>query len=195
MKLSRNLLFAVIVILVVGGCTKPKALVPTSYVPFKASDSAFTCDAPAGWTSSSFASTGTESGGDFSSASADIHVDSDEAGSFMGDIAASGGVGTVIAGGATQSPIPPVEKLHATQGADFANRLHNYVELGTNNTTAPYGDGRVTEYTADGIHGYRVTILGRERSVTVDANCPEDEWPALNAMFLHVINSIQAGSS
>jgi len=177
--------------LMVAGCAKPKAVVPTSFVTYTATDKDFRCDSPNGWASSSFSSGGTESGVDITSADAEIRIDSDAAGSMMGDIA--GGMGTGTIGSATPSTVPPVEKLHAMQQQEYSKQLHEY---DTDHTTSTYGDGRVTEWKSSDLHGYRATILGHDRSVSVECQCSEVEWPTLKAAFLRITNSIQpAGGS
>ena len=61
------------------------------------------------------------------------------------------------------------------------------------------GDARVSEFTAGGgmfaekVHGYRVTILGSERSIEIICKCPETDWPTLQPVFAKVIASINSG--
>jgi hypothetical protein len=56
----------------------------------------------------------------------------------------------------------------------------------------------VTEFTAktafgSGIHGYRATIIGHERAITVFCTCPEDDWAGVKPAFDKVLLSLKRG--
>ena len=58
------------------------------------------------------------------------------------------------------------------------------------------GDARVSEWTADDgkMHGYRVTMLGSQREVTVICISPERNWAVLKPAFQHMITSVVPGN-
>lgn len=175
-----------------AGCSPKPATVPTSFTRYTSLDSAFLCDAPAGWKAeSSGQSGGTESSVVFTSGDGRISIDADQSGSFMGD--AMTGPGAMIPGATPQ--VPPVEKLHSMTGQKFAQDLSGYTEIATDPKPAAYGQCRLTEYTADKVHGYRVTMLGTNRRVSIVCRCSPTEWQALNGAFLHVIQSVTPGSA
>lgn len=178
--------------LLLAGCAPKPAVVPTSFSKYTAQDAAFTCDAPAGWNAESVGGAGgTESEVIFTSGDGRISVDADAAGSFIGD--AMAGSGATTPGAPAQ--IPPIEKLHAITGQKFASDLDTYTEITTVPRMLPYGDSRITEYTAKNVHGYRVTVMGRDRRVSIVCRCAPGEWAALQPAFARVIASVAQGSA
>ena len=178
--------------LLAAGCAQPKATVPTGFVTYVAIDKAFKCDAPGGWTIDSSASGATQSGVTFKSADATISIDSDEAGALMSDALSSPTTAGLVGGG-NMTGSTPVDKLHALKGTKFAQDVDGYTELSTASVKIPYGQARVSEYTAKDVHGYRVTILGPQRSITVICHCSPSQWASLYPAFLRVIESVTAG--
>ncbi|MDR3707854.1 MAG: hypothetical protein P4L33_06120 [Capsulimonadaceae bacterium] len=188
-----SLLFVLAAFAALAGCSHPKAVVPATFGKYTASDSAFSCDAPAGWAADSSSSGGVESGVAYTSGDAKISVNSDQAGSFMSDALSS--PGSILQ---SSSPLPasapPVEKLHAMTGNKFAQDLEGYKEVTTTSQMLSYGDSRITEYTAKDVHGYRATLLNKDRRVSVVCRCSPEEWASLSPAFLRVITSIKAGA-
>ncbi|HEY3333349.1 MAG TPA: hypothetical protein VGK19_25165 [Capsulimonadaceae bacterium] len=176
-----------------AGCSPPKATVPTTFTRFVASDTAFSCDAPTGWKADGYAAGAVSSGVKFTSGDGVVSVETDEAGSFMSDALSS--PSNVLQGATPSIPTPPVEKMHAMTGRRFAKDLSDYVELSTVSKMTQYGDSRVTEYTAKNVHGYRVTVLGRERRMSIVCRCSPEEWDALNPSFTRIIGSVAPGRS
>jgi hypothetical protein len=187
---------------------------PTAFAPYTATDKAFVCQAPQGWETSGFGSGGMNSGVLFKKGDAKIDVTADLAGSLMGDIAAATdrmAGGTETAGGGISMPglpgvdlgakrKPPVEKLHEKGKGSVAKKFGNYEEKPMQTLQSRLGDARFNEFTGGGgspfspnVHGYRVTILGGERRVTVVAVCRETDWKALKPAFETTITSLAPG--
>jgi hypothetical protein len=182
------------------GCASERVAAPAKYTKYEASDRAFSCSAPEGWESVSSASQGTRSGALFRKGGALIDVDADLQGSLMGDIArATGNIGAGLVPGMEGKRKPPVETVHEMKEKEVAESMSHYQEQPAKPFRSSAGEARVSEFTAGGgmfaekVHGYRVTILGGERAITVIAKCPEADWPALQGVFGKVINSIKAG--
>jgi len=179
-------------LLLVAGCSPQDASVPKTFTKFTATDADFVCDAPGGWAASSYGAGGISSGVTFKSGDGYIDVDSSQVGSFVADAMSPPGAMSAL-GVNAPPPVPAVEKLHTTYGKVFQKHVDGYKEGGMTALTVPYGDSRVSEYTATDKHGYRATILGRDRSITVNCHCAPEEWKALSPSFLRVIGSIAAG--
>ena len=188
---------------VISGCAAKKAVVPTAYHHYFAADKSFACDQPDGWEASGAAQGDVESHSVFSSGGAKIHVDSDMASSTTADLQQAANnqaqnSASELGQAAPAAQKPPVQAVHEQKGRELANELNGYKELSTIVCPTKFGDGRLTEYTADDggkIHGYRLTALGRDRAFTVRCQCPEDEWAGLQPAFKHVIDSFMPGES
>lgn len=191
---------------------------PKAFAPYTAADKSFLCQAPQGWKTVGGSAGGMTGGALFSSGDAKIDITADLAGSLVGDIAAAqdraasaaaGGIES--AGGGISLPgvpgadlgkarKPPVEKLHDASGKSMAKKLAQYEEKPMQTLQSRMGEGRFSEFTAGGdnpfnpkIHGYRVTILGSERRVTVISQCRETDWKALKPAFETTITSLAPG--
>ena len=180
---------------------KPKPVpAPKSFAVFNATDGSFKCLYPSDWKKRGAGTGGIAAIAEFKMSGANIKVASDLAGSLMGDIAkATGSMGGMGGeGGAPQKS--PVEGLHASEKEDFEDDYPGYDEKPAVAFQSGAGEGRITEFTSKGnfitgkLHGYRATILGGERRITVEAVCPEGDWSKLNPAFKRVIASITAGS-
>ncbi len=192
-RLSR-LALPLIALAALAGCMHAEpAAVPTAYTPYSAQDKAFTCDAPNGWKADGYASGAVSSGIAFTSGDAKIGIDTDQAGSFLGDAMSS--PTSVLQGAAPgNAQTPPVDRLHAMTGQKFARDVDSYQEVATNAVRLAYGDSRITEYTGKGVHGYRVTSLGHDRRMNILCRCDPSEWSKLQNAFMHVINSVAPGT-
>jgi hypothetical protein len=182
-----------------AGCRAEKVAAPTSYASFAADDKSFQCIYPTGWKAVGSSSQGIRSGAVFSKGSAKIDVDADLQGSLMGDIARSANsmVGSVAPGLAGRTR-PPVETLHDINKKAVSENYKDYREFPTKPFRSALGEARITEFTGthgglfkSKIHGYRATILGGERQVTVLTRCAEDDWKTLQMAFLKVIMSLK----
>ena len=172
---------------------------PTAYRTYTAIDNTFSCDRPVGWTMhETGATTGAESTVTFQQAQVRVRVISDAVGSLMADSMASSNVSVEAVPGMPPPPppTPPVEKLHAMDKSQLAADLPGYKEGGMQKLESRVGDARVSEWTADGgkKHGYRVTMLGSQREMTVICIAPERNWAALKPAFQHMIMSVVPGN-
>ncbi len=130
-----------------------------------------------------------------------VRVISDSVGSLMGDIATAGN------NAASNIPLPPgvppppppkpaVEKLHEMDKQQLADSLPGYQEGEMKPLQSRVGDSRISEWTADGgkMHGYRVTMLGNQREITVICISPERNWAILQPAFQRMIASVVPGN-
>ncbi len=188
--------------------SKPESVpAPSAYAPFTAPDKSFACLAPKDWETQSASAHAVMGGALFKSGPAKIDITSDLMGSLMGDIvtasnAQAESLAGMMPGGqlpAGMKTRPPVEQLHTAGKQALASRYGNYTEQTARPLRCSLGDARYSEWTADGgfmagkQHGYRVTILGGERRITVVSYCPESNWPTLKPAFEKVIASLQSG--
>lgn len=162
---------------------------PKSYQTYTALDNSFSCDGPVGWKKQE---TGAPAGAlatvSYELGPARVRVVSDAAGSLLSE--------SFVSANANLPPEqqkPPVEKLHEMDEKQLADSLTDYQEQPTQKFPSPFGDARVSEWTATGhggpLHGYRATMLGREREVTVICLAPEQNWTALQPAFQRIVNS------
>jgi hypothetical protein len=184
-----------------AGCEPARIAAPKEFVKYSASDKSFDCVYPKGWEVTSASSHGVEGGALFKTGLAKIDITSDLAGSLMGDIARSAGnIGSGLIPGVEPKRKPPVELLHQAglKSATEANK--NYQEQTARVLKSRLGEARISEFTSGGtllipkMHGYRVTILGMDRRVTVFCKCPEGDWAALKPAFDRVLKSLTAGT-
>jgi hypothetical protein len=136
----------------------------------------------------------------FTSGPAEIHVSADLAGSLMGDIAGSVGVG-IGGGDSTPMDLEPVSKVHEAGKDSAENKYSGYKEIGgATELSVSLGPARRSEFTAStafgsGLHGYRVTILAHDKRVVVYCVCPESDWQTLEPGFAHVLESFERGNA
>jgi hypothetical protein len=94
---------------------------------------------------------------------------------------------------------PAIERLHDANRKTYEIAMRDYEEQAAQPFQTPAGEARLSEFTAkDGIlgstvRGYRATILGRDRGITVFAKCSDGNWAALQPAFTRVIHSIGPG--
>lgn len=172
----------------VVGCGR--AVVPDQYTQYKASDSSFCCDAPAGWEVTGGGKNGNYNA-TFSSGGAEISVTMDVVGSIL-----FGGTPPSVAGGAPNlGELSPLAMAHARSGEQFAEALNGFQDLDTVEFRMEIGEGRKSEFTGKGTlgkaqHGYRVTALLSEQQMRICCQCSEEEWADLQPVFDRVINSM-----
>lgn len=177
---------------------------PAAYKTYTAIDNTFSCDQPVGWTMhETGATSGALSTVTFEQAHVRVRVVSDSIGSLMGDIAPAGNNFAGNAAGDLPPGVPPppppkpaVEQLHERDKAQIANDLPGYQEGEMQSLQSRVGDSRISEWTADGgkMHGYRVTMLGSQREITVICLSPQRNWAILQPAFQRIISSIVPGS-
>lgn len=175
---------------------------PTSYKTYTAIDNTFSCDQPAGWTMhETGATSGALSTVTFQQAHVRVRVISDSIGSLRGDMAtaannSAGGMPLPPGVPPPPPPKPAVEQLHEQDKAQLADGLHGYQEGEMKPLESRVGDSRLSEWTADGgkMHGYRVTMLGNQREITVICLSPERNWAILQPAFQRIISSVVPGN-
>jgi len=192
--------------------SKPSPIpAPAAFVPYKAADGSFACLGPKGWEKQGGASGAIRAGVLFKRDKAAIDITSDLAGSLMGDMARANNsqmesiAGMLPNGVAANLPKtkPPVEQLHVAGGKAMTKRMENFAEQPMQTLNSSLGEARYSEWTADDnsllhkgkLHGYRVTILGNERRVTVLCQCPDGDWKTLKPAFERVIASLAPGGA
>lgn len=191
---------------------KPESVpAPKALRPYTAPDKSFICKVPQEWRRQETGGMGIMSGVKVEKASAQIDIMSDLQGSLMGDMArAQNAQVESIEGMAPpgmnlprmEKPRPPVEQIHQSDADKVRGDLENFQEGPMREFPSPLGDARVTEWTGEQkgmlgavnkIHGYRVTILGNERRVSVVSRCNEADWPKLKQAFQTVTMSLAPG--
>lgn len=179
------------------GCNGP-ASAPTSFASYKSKEGAFKCDYPQGWElkgggKGNFQYMRAQSG------SATIRVETDVAGSLIGDIVKST---NQIGGGNSGEPedkeLAPVAKVHQLYKRQMEDNYGSYQEQPAEVLTTGLGDSRRSEFTAAGsfggkIHGYRVTALTRDLRVGAICECADSDWNTLKPAFEKVITSLSRG--
>lgn len=171
---------------------------PTTYKTYTAIDNTFSCDQPAGWTvHETGAMNGVLSTVTFEKAHVRVKVISDAIGSLMSEGTPSTASTETLPGmPPPPPPKPAVEKLHEMDKAQLADSLPDYKEGPMQKLESRVGDARVSEWTADGgkQRGYRVTMLGNQREMTVICISPERNWAALQPAFRRMITSVVPGN-
>ena len=175
---------------IILGCSSGPVPAPTAYTKIESPDKQFQCEHPAGWQVTTTGGKGTLSHCIFEAGAARIDIASDLMGSLM-------------AGPAT-TPMdpnaePPVARIHDQGKAKFAEDFSNYEEQEPKPVQTMLGEGRVAEFTATGslgrkLHGYRATVLSRDRRITTMCSCPVSEWEKLKPAFGKVISSLSPGT-
>jgi hypothetical protein len=172
------------------GCSSEPVPAPASYDAYRASTGAFKCLYPSGW---QVTGGGRENfyGVRFEMGGAAITVKADLAGSLLGDIASPFGAGT--GGGLSKE-----EMVHELGLKRAEEEIPGYQEMPAQKIKVPLGRGARSEFTASDIfgrktHGYRVTVLGTQKRITVLCTCPEAEWATLKPAFDKVVESLEFG--
>ena len=187
---------ALVLVLIFGlKALRPAAVTaPTAYKTYAAIDNTFSCDGPAGWKMhETGATSGSISTVTYELGPARMKVVSDATGSLISE--------SFNAANANLPPaeqIPAVQKLHEMDRKQLEDSLTGYQEQPAQKLQTPFGESRVSEWTGTGnagaLHGYRATMLGREREITVICLAPVEDWDLLQPAFHRVINSVTPGS-
>jgi hypothetical protein len=180
------------------GCGGAPAKAPTAYASYNSPGGTFAFEYPEGWEADGGGKRGLE-WAKIKSGSSEIRIDTGVAGSLMGDIAGTLGGKT---GEEELGPeFEPVHDVHIA-GKDWAEREYSgYKEVGEPAVLeAPVGPARRSEFTASstfggGLHGYRSTMLGHDKAVTVICICPESDWKTLQPAFDHVLSTFRKGQA
>jgi len=181
-----------------AGCGGSPAKAPTAYGSYNSPGGTFACEYPEGWKADGGGKRGLE-WAKFKSGSSEIRVDTGVAGALRSDIAGTLGGKT---GEEELGPeFEPVHDVHIA-GKDWAEREYSgYKEAGEPAVLeASVGPARRSEFTASstfggGLHGYRSTMLGHDKAVTVICICPESDWKTLQPAFDHVLSTFKKGQA
>ena len=181
------------------GCGAGSVQIPTSYSTYNTKDGTFACDAPEGW---EIKGGGKGSGSSpvwakFISGPAMIHFKTSLAASLLS------GPGGNRQGDPNLPPdFEPVHGIHTALIEEVEKDFDGYSEIAgspivMNCSLGPARLSEFTFHTAFGgeMHGYRVTIIGRDKGVYVFCICPESDWKALNPIFDKVLTSIERGTA
>jgi hypothetical protein len=189
---------AIVGIVGFAGCGSAPVSAPSSYAEFNSKGGTFALKYPQGWQADGGGKRGLE-WAKFTSGSAEIKVDTGVTGSLSADIAQS------KLGGDSSVPIPPEEEpihgVHLMRQKDAEQQFSGYKEVGSVEVIdVSLGPARRSEFTADttfgsGLHGYRATMLGKDKDVTVYCTCPESDWATLQAAFDEVLKSVKRGQA
>jgi hypothetical protein len=182
----------------IAGCGSAPAAAPTSYADYNSPGGTFACEYPEGWEADGGGKRGIE-WAKFKSGSSEIRIEAGVGGSLMGDIAGTLGGKT---GEEELGPeFEPVHDVHLA-GKDWAVKEYSgYKEEGEPAVIeVKVGPARRSEFTASstfggGLHGYRSTMLGADKAVTVICICPESDWKTLQPAFDHVLSTFRRGQA
>ena len=164
----------------------------------------YTCKVPSNWEDVNHLKADVSGLGRFSSERGEIVIDTDMIGSLMADMsravsAASSGV-PMPPGLNLPAPKPVIEDAHDMDKKKGETEFKNYHEDEGRTWTGPFGEERFSEFTgekgmiAGDMHGYRATMLTRDKRVTIWCWCPESDWTTLKSVFGDVINSVSPGT-
>ena len=189
-----------IFVLVFIQATKPAIIdAPTAFRPTDSPDKAFTCTGPDGWETLTAGVQGSDEGGvTYRKGAVTIDITDSSSLSFMSDAMKS--PAPMGDDPNMPAPPPPVVVMHDRQKNWLKEKYAEYVEQDPQPLQVPFGDTRISEWTAKAgiipheIHGYRVTMIGMNKAIVVDCHCPEGNWDTMKPVFLKVIQSIVTGS-
>ena len=180
-----------------AGCGGEPVAMPTSYALYNSKDGTFECQYPENWEAKGGGGRGPV-WAKFGSGPALISVTADTTGSLMGDIADS-----ATSVGFGDEPLPPnlepVHLVHVDHMEIAEEEYKGYKEIaGPNVLDCSLGPARVSEFEfastfGTAMHGYRVTILGKDKRVVVYCVCPETDWAQLQPEFDKVLASFGRG--
>ncbi len=189
---------------------------PASFLSYLAPDKSFVCDAPAGWERHEAGVEGSEVAGVlFQQGAAKVEITSDQSSGATADMInaanaqqqqmredmQSNAQANPALAQSLPTPPPPVsavEQLHRGEAAEYAARYADYAEKPIHAFQSQLGDARLSEWTGRGsmgtrLHGYRVTMLGRDKRIRLNCRCPEGDWKTLQPAFVRVIHSVAQG--
>jgi hypothetical protein len=176
------------------GCGAGPVAAPTEFAEYNSPGGTFACEYPKNWQADGGGKRGLE-WAKFTSGPAQIKIDTGVAASLMGDIADSFGGETEELG----PEFEPVHSVHADGQRAAEEEFSGYKEIGEIEVLeAPLGPARHNQFTAastfgSGLHGFRATLLGKDKSVHVTCVCPESDWKTLQPAFEKVLASLKRG--
>jgi hypothetical protein len=160
---------------------------------FRSKDGAFACRYPVDWEPESGSRPdNTYSWAEFTRGSNTLRIDADVTGSLVADIEKS-------FGGGGEGDESPVASVHQMNERKVAEGFTDYEEGPSRSLTNPsLGEGRIAEFTAESsglfstkLHGYRATLLGQNRRITILCSAPEKQWEKLKPTFFAFIQGVK----
>ena len=176
---------------------KPNSVsVPASYTTYTSLDNTFSCDQPAGWDHhETGALGGVLSTVSFIKGKVRFKVISDAEGSLLSE-----GTNSANANLPVELQIPAVQKLHERDKHQLADNIPGYSEEKPTIFNSKVGDSRASEWidsedkSGSRLHGYRITMLDKDREITVICSSPERNWAVMKPVFQHLVASIIPGN-
>ena len=193
-------LYAVLGVVVIGivalifgmHAIKPKMVpAPTAYKPYTALDGSFVCDRPAGWEyKQAGAPGGSHALATFESDKVVVEVESDASKLMTANTSET----NPLASTPFAKVAPLVQQMHEKDVQQWMDALPNFQDKAALPFKSKFGDARVSEWTASKgnikLHGYRVTMAGTDRAISVFCLTPERNWVTLMPAFQHIIESV-----
>ena len=173
-----------------GGSTQ----IPTSYTTYNSRAGTFQCEVPENWEAKGGGKRGPE-WAKISSGVAIISVKTSLVGSLINDI---GGGNSID--GANFPQFEPVHAIHIKLKEAAEQEYEQYTELpgGPIVLSCPLGPARCDEFTAKNpmgvpMHGYRASIMGRDKMLIVFCVCRESDWQALKPFYDRALATMNQG--
>ena len=180
------------------GCGGGTVQIPTSYATYQAKDGSFDVDYPEGWEAKGGGKrSGTPVWAKFSSGPALIHFKASST-----NIMANASMTGRSADANAVPTLAPVHLLHVDAAEQAKEEYDGYTEVagGPAVMNCVLGPARSSEFTyktsfGSAMHGYRVSIMGYDRGITVFCTCPESDWNAVMPVFDKVLASLVRGTA
>jgi hypothetical protein len=146
---------------------------------------------PPGWEVESGARGTSNPWARFTKGSAKIRIKTSMGASALGTMMNPGGVDD----GETPEELTPVAEIHRLMKDQFAETYSGYEEQPAITIKTGFGDGRLSEFTADGswgskLKGIRLSCLGLRYQFTLMGHCAEADWDACRPIFEYVAESL-----
>lgn len=192
---QRNCLVVLTFIGLVGmsGCGPAPLAAPSSYTNYQSKDGSFDIDFPSGWKQEGGGKKGM-AWAKFGQGSAEIRINTDTAGSLLGDISKLG-----TGGEAPVEELEPEAQVHEMRKDLLAEEIDGYQEESPAVVETAIGRGRKSKFTGSGsfggkLHGYRATVLSRDLRIAIVCKCSDSDWKVVQPVFDKVIDSLKPGT-
>lgn len=178
-----------------GGGRDAAPPAPQQYVAFSSEHGGFRCQYPEGWSAEQGGGTGgVPPWARFKDGTATIQIKASASGSAISDIAGAG----QFPGGLDDQlddDLTPIAQVHSFQRDKIALDYSDYEEKPGENVTIPWGEVRMSEFTASEgfgskVQGFRVTLTGVQWQFNMLCTCPPRKWDQYRPIFDHVIRSV-----
>lgn len=171
----------------ISGCAPAPLSAPDGFTAYRSTDQkqTFLCGCPNDWTVDGGGKT--NAWAKFTNGTAMIEIRTDLSGSLMGDVARMGR-------DPDDPTTDPVAVIHEGSLVDAQEKFTEYDEQPVQELDSKLGPGRVSEFTAKtafgkALHGYRATIMSRDRRIVTYCTCDETDWNTLAESYMHMLRS------